>query len=79
MSPSPLQILIILLIGVMLFGKRLPEIGRSLGEGLLELKRGMNEGEESPKGKRSETSPKSEETNLLEPPRPDQSFAPPTD
>jgi sec-independent protein translocase protein TatA len=38
---SPFHILLILGIGVLLFGKRLPEIGRSLGKGLVEFKKGM--------------------------------------
>ncbi|NIL96144.1 MAG: Sec-independent protein translocase TatA [Planctomycetales bacterium] len=37
-----LQEMIILgVIGVLLFGKRLPEVGRQLGKGLSEFKRGM--------------------------------------
>lgn len=46
-SPGPLQILIILGLGVLLFGKNLPEIGRNLGRGLLEFKKGLNELKES--------------------------------
>src|SRR5215470_7209266 len=38
---SPMHILLVLVIGVLLFGKRLPEIGRSLGKGLVEFKKGM--------------------------------------
>jgi len=40
---SPMHILVLLLIGVLLFGKRLPEIGRSLGKGLMEFKKGLND------------------------------------
>jgi sec-independent protein translocase protein TatA len=39
---SPMHILVVLIIGVLLFGKRLPEIGRSLGKGLQEFKKGFN-------------------------------------
>jgi len=35
------EIMILLVIGVLLFGKRLPEVGRSLGKGLIEFKRGV--------------------------------------
>ena len=35
------EILLILLVGVLLFGARLPEVGRSLGRGLLEFKKGL--------------------------------------
>ena len=35
------EMLIILVIGLLLFGKRLPEVGRSLGRGIVEFKRGI--------------------------------------
>jgi sec-independent protein translocase protein TatA len=35
------EILIILVVGVLLFGRRLPEVGRYLGKGLVEFKKGM--------------------------------------
>jgi len=35
------ELLIILAIGLLLFGKRLPEVGRSLGKGIVEFKRGL--------------------------------------
>jgi len=38
---TPSHIIILLVVGVLLFGKRLPEIGRSLGKGLVEFKKGM--------------------------------------
>ena len=40
-SPGPMEMLIIGIIAVLLFGKRLPEVGRSLGKGLMEFKKGM--------------------------------------
>ncbi len=40
-SPGPMEMLIIGVIAVLLFGKRLPEVGRSLGKGLMEFKKGM--------------------------------------
>ena len=33
--------LIVAGIGILLFGKRLPEVGRSLGKGIVEFKKGM--------------------------------------
>ena len=33
--------IVILAIAVLLFGKRLPEVGRSLGKGLMEFKKGL--------------------------------------
>ena len=41
-SPGPMEILIIGAIAVLLFGKRLPEVGRSLGKGIVEFKKGIN-------------------------------------
>jgi len=35
------ELLIILAIGLLLFGRRLPEVGRSLGKGIVEFKRGL--------------------------------------
>lgn len=41
MMPGPMEMMIILGIGVLLFGKRLPEVGRSLGKGITEFKKGV--------------------------------------
>ncbi len=35
------EILLLLLIGVLLFGRRLPELGRYLGKGIVEFKKGV--------------------------------------
>jgi len=35
------ELLIIAFIGLLLFGKRLPEVGRSLGKGIVEFKKGL--------------------------------------
>jgi Sec-independent protein secretion pathway components len=40
---SPLTVIVILLLGVLLFGGKLPEMARDLGKGLLEFQKGMNE------------------------------------
>src|ERR1700745_3939599 len=39
--PSGMQLFVIALIGLLLFGKRLPEVGRSLGKGIIEFKKGL--------------------------------------
>jgi len=41
-SPGPMELLVIGAIAVLLFGKRLPEVGRSLGKGIVEFKKGIN-------------------------------------
>ena len=35
------EILVILVIALLLFGRRLPEVGRSLGKGIVEFKKGI--------------------------------------
>jgi sec-independent protein translocase protein TatA len=40
---GPAEMMIVLVIAVLLFGKRLPEVGRSLGKGLMEFKKGLND------------------------------------
>jgi sec-independent protein translocase protein TatA len=41
LSLSPMEIIILLVIGVLLFGRKLPEVGRYLGKGIVEFKKGM--------------------------------------
>ncbi len=41
-SPGPMEMMIIGVIAVLLFGKRLPEVGRSLGKGIVEFKKGVS-------------------------------------
>jgi sec-independent protein translocase protein TatA len=38
---SPVTMIGLLLVGVLLFGRRLPEIGKYLGKGLVEFKKGL--------------------------------------
>jgi sec-independent protein translocase protein TatA len=44
------EILILMVLGVLLFGKRLPEVGRSIGKMLVEFRRGLAGFEESLEG-----------------------------
>lgn len=39
--PGPAEWIIIAAFGLILFGKRLPEVGRSLGKGIVEFKKGL--------------------------------------
>jgi len=45
---GPLEIVVILVVVLLLFGaKRLPEIGKALGEGIREFKRSMHDDSDS--------------------------------
>lgn len=44
--PDLPELLIIALIGLLFFGKRLPEVGRSIGKTIVEFKKGMKDVEE---------------------------------
>ncbi len=45
-APGPIELLVILIIAIIIFGKRLPEIGRSLGKSVVEFKKGIKEAQE---------------------------------
>jgi len=38
---GPVEWIVILALGLLLFGKRLPEVGKSLGKGIVEFKKGL--------------------------------------
>ncbi|MCA8992251.1 MAG: twin-arginine translocase TatA/TatE family subunit [Planctomycetaceae bacterium] len=45
-TPGITQLVVVLLIGLLFFGNRLPGTMRSIGQSLKEFKKGMKEGEE---------------------------------
>ena len=65
---SPGHMLIIGIIAILLFGKRLPEVARSLGKGIVEFKKGMKGLEDDFEGTVSRQEPRA----AIEPPRPPQ-------
>ncbi len=40
-SLGPVEMIVVMGVAVLLFGKRLPEVGRSLGKGIVEFKKGL--------------------------------------
>ncbi len=64
-----MEILVLVILGVLLFGRKLPEVGRSLGKGIVEFKKGLKGLEDEVEG----TSPKQEQA--VEAPRPPQRIA----
>ncbi len=67
---SPMEILIILGLGVLLFGRKLPEVGKYLGKGIVEFKKGLK-GLEDEVDTSAAMAPRPE-TPSLEAPRPPQ-------
>lgn len=47
--PGGMEWIIILVIGLLIFGRKLPDVGRGLGQGIREFKRGLKDVEEDVK------------------------------
>ncbi|MGD9691684.1 MAG: twin-arginine translocase TatA/TatE family subunit [Phycisphaerales bacterium] len=56
--PQGWEWLIILAIGLLLFGRKLPEVGRSLGRGIVEFKKGIKGIEEEIEAESNPPAPK---------------------
>jgi len=53
--PGGLELLIILVIVLLLFGRKIPGLARSLGSGITEFKKGLREGEDEARKLSEET------------------------
>jgi sec-independent protein translocase protein TatA len=63
------ELIVLLIIGVLLFGRKLPEVGRYLGKGIVEFKKGIKGLEDDVEA--SNPAPR-QEAIAAEPPRPPQ-------
>ncbi len=52
---NPFEMMVVLGVAVLLFGKRLPEVGRTLGRGIIEFKKGIRGVEEEFRAATSDT------------------------
>lgn len=53
------ELIVIAILGLLIFGKRLPEVGKSLGKGIVEFKKGLTGIDEEVKGTGTSTPGKS--------------------
>ena len=64
---GPWEIIIILVVAVVLFGKRLPELGKTLGKGIVAFRSGVNEmKDEITKATEKDTAPSADEEKSTE-------------
>src|SRR5437868_3008084 len=68
------EMVIVLLLGVLLFGRKLPEVGRYLGKGIVEFKKGIKGLEDD--FETPSALPRQDAPAPLEAPRPPQRLAP---
>jgi sec-independent protein translocase protein TatA len=68
---SPMEIIIILGLGLLLFGRKLPDVGRYLGKGIVEFKKGMK-GLEDDVDSTTSMAPRPDQLPMQAPPPPPQ-------
>ena len=66
-TPGPLEIGALVVVGLLLFGRRLPEVGRSLGRSIVEFKRGVKGMSDEIENASSEESPDAPDREVLPP------------
>ena len=57
-TPGPWQLVILLVIILLLFGNRIPQVAKSLGKGITEFKKGVKSGENDEDDDEEEELPK---------------------
>ena len=72
------EMIVVAILGVLLFGKRLPEVGRSLGKGIVEFKKGLRGIEEEFHAATAEGPRRAEPSRSYEAPELVPKFEPPT-
>ena len=70
--PGPFEMMLLAGLGLLIFGKRLPEVGRNIGKGIVEFKRGLKEAENEIMSSEPTTAPPA----ALPPAQPTQAVAP---
>lgn len=63
---GPMEITVILVIGLLLFGRRLPEVGRNVGKAIVEFKKGLKDMNEDVRTQIAEADRESEKRSQRE-------------
>ena len=72
-TPSGFELIVIMVVALLLFGKRLPEVARSLGKGVVEFKKGLKGVEDD----LDQSSYQASKQNNYSPEKPAQGSSPP--
>ena len=69
--PGGIEWIVILVIAILIFGRRLPEIARGIGKSITEFKRGIKDAESEVKKSTDEPVPPAEDSSKKGPPNTD--------